>query len=315
MIGRSDGAGHAMFSRFTIYFDEVVRCGSIRGASQQLNISASAIDRQILNMEESIGAPLFERMPRGLRLTSAGEILIVHVRNWRRELKMAHAQIAGLQGNCRGEVTIGVAGGAAPAIIAQALAGFLGSNADISYHVSCVTLEDLRAMLDDGRADIGLVLGREAPAKLRVESSIVSQIGAVVRRDHALASLPEIRLARCYESGIIVPGTSMAQRGVLEDVWKRSIGEAITGVSSADSVELLRAMVLAGSGVGILTELDVRQDVDAGVLQFIPLADAKVPLSILSLVTPTRRILTSTSSVIVQQIVRFLLSVNQDRKS
>ena len=63
-----------MFSRFTVYFDEVVRAGSIRRASERLNISPSAIDRHILLMEENLGVQLFERMPQGLRLTAAGEV-------------------------------------------------------------------------------------------------------------------------------------------------------------------------------------------------------------------------------------------------
>jgi molybdenum-dependent DNA-binding transcriptional regulator ModE len=55
----------AMFSRFTLYFDEVARSGSLRRAAERLNISPSAIDRHILLMEENMGVALFERLPRG----------------------------------------------------------------------------------------------------------------------------------------------------------------------------------------------------------------------------------------------------------
>ena len=73
-----------MFSRFTLYFDAVVRAGSIRRASERLHISPSAIDRHILLMEENLGVQLFERLPQGLRLTAAGEVLVTHVQRWRR---------------------------------------------------------------------------------------------------------------------------------------------------------------------------------------------------------------------------------------
>ena len=53
------------FSRFTRYFDEVARQSSIRKASEKLNVSASAIDRQILRVEEDLGVALFERLPTG----------------------------------------------------------------------------------------------------------------------------------------------------------------------------------------------------------------------------------------------------------
>jgi DNA-binding transcriptional LysR family regulator len=61
------------FSRFLRYFMAVGRLGSIRKAADELNVSASAIDRQILNAEAELGMPLFERLPTGLRLTAAGK--------------------------------------------------------------------------------------------------------------------------------------------------------------------------------------------------------------------------------------------------
>jgi hypothetical protein len=51
------------------YFDAVRRAGSIREASRRLNVASSAVNRQILKLEAEIGAPLFDRLPGGLKLT------------------------------------------------------------------------------------------------------------------------------------------------------------------------------------------------------------------------------------------------------
>ncbi|MBL0932855.1 MAG: LysR family transcriptional regulator, partial [Alphaproteobacteria bacterium] len=69
-----------LHGRMLRYLDEIVRSGSIRKASARLNVASSAINRQLLALEAELGAPLFERLPRGLRLTAAGEMLIAHVR-------------------------------------------------------------------------------------------------------------------------------------------------------------------------------------------------------------------------------------------
>jgi DNA-binding transcriptional LysR family regulator len=61
------------------YFDMVRRCHSIREAARRLNVASSAVNRQILKLEDEVGAALFERLPGGLRLTAAGEILTRHV--------------------------------------------------------------------------------------------------------------------------------------------------------------------------------------------------------------------------------------------
>jgi DNA-binding transcriptional LysR family regulator len=76
------------------YLDEVSRLGSIRKAASRLNVASSAINRQILALENELGAPIFERMPRSLRLTSTGEVLIAHVRETLKGHQRVEAQIA-----------------------------------------------------------------------------------------------------------------------------------------------------------------------------------------------------------------------------
>ena len=75
------------FSRFAHYFIAVARCGSLRRAAEQLHISASAINRQILQAEEAFGTPLFERLPEGLRMTTAGELLYDNLLRWQKEFR------------------------------------------------------------------------------------------------------------------------------------------------------------------------------------------------------------------------------------
>src|SRR6516162_3551884 len=95
-----------LHSRLLRYLDEVARLGSIRRAASRLNVASSAISRQILALETEIGAPIFERMPRRLRLTATGEILIAHVRETLKSSLRATAQIEALKGLTRGEATI-----------------------------------------------------------------------------------------------------------------------------------------------------------------------------------------------------------------
>ncbi|MDH0912391.1 LysR family transcriptional regulator, partial [Rhizobium pusense] len=65
-----------LHARMLMYLDEVVRSGSIRKAAMKLNVASTAINRQIIALEEELGQPIFERMPRRLRLTATGEALI-----------------------------------------------------------------------------------------------------------------------------------------------------------------------------------------------------------------------------------------------
>ncbi len=91
------------------YLDAVAHHGSIRKAAEALHIASSALNRRILDLEEDVGSPLFERLPRGVRATAAGELFLAYVRRSLKELRMVEAQIDGLRGLVHGRVRIAVA--------------------------------------------------------------------------------------------------------------------------------------------------------------------------------------------------------------
>ncbi|MDI7066543.1 LysR family transcriptional regulator, partial [Klebsiella pneumoniae] len=102
-----------LHSRLLRYLDEVARSGSIRGAGEKLHIAPSAINKHLLLLEEEIGEPLFERLPRGLRPTPAGEILLAHVRRTILEYRQVEAEIRDLKTLQKGEVIIATVTGLA----------------------------------------------------------------------------------------------------------------------------------------------------------------------------------------------------------
>jgi DNA-binding transcriptional LysR family regulator len=71
-----------LLSQAARYFEKVAELQSVRQAATILCINPSAISRQILALEEELGLPLFERRPRGLKLTAAGQMLLAQVHRW-----------------------------------------------------------------------------------------------------------------------------------------------------------------------------------------------------------------------------------------
>ena len=106
-----------LHSRLLTYVDEVARTGSIRKAASRLNVAASAISRQILALETQLGTPLFQRLPKKLILTAAGEVLIGHIRQTLKELVRAQAKIEELKGLRRGEITVAMMSGLASNLV------------------------------------------------------------------------------------------------------------------------------------------------------------------------------------------------------
>src|SRR5205814_8065913 len=88
------------------YLDAVAHHGSIRKAAAALRIASSALNRRVLDLEADLGSPLFERLPRGVRATAAGELFLAYVRRSLKELRLVEAQIDGLRGLARGRVHV-----------------------------------------------------------------------------------------------------------------------------------------------------------------------------------------------------------------
>ena len=77
-VAPADNLGRTMNDRALRYFLAVVRIGSIRGAAEALNVSASAISRLVAELEAECGEALLERLPRGVTPTEAGRIVAEH---------------------------------------------------------------------------------------------------------------------------------------------------------------------------------------------------------------------------------------------
>ena len=89
----------------TFYY--VAKFGSFTKTGQQLNISQSAISRQIIELEYQVGQTLFKRLPRGLALTRQGQLLFQNAEKMFIYSELALAQIENEQSESQGELSIG----------------------------------------------------------------------------------------------------------------------------------------------------------------------------------------------------------------
>src|SRR5271169_2859252 len=88
-------------------FHAVAESGSFTKAAERLYISQPALSQQVAQLESSLGVKLFDRLPRGVRLTPAGQILAGHAARIQALDQQAQRQIQELKGLARGRLTIG----------------------------------------------------------------------------------------------------------------------------------------------------------------------------------------------------------------
>src|SRR5262245_31312172 len=79
-------------------FSVVAAEGNITRAARRLSTSQPAISKQLAELEDALGTPLFHRLPRGVRLTEAGQILRRHADRIFQEEGAAESELAALSG-------------------------------------------------------------------------------------------------------------------------------------------------------------------------------------------------------------------------
>ena len=269
------------FTRFFSYMEEIARLGSIRRAAEVLNVSASAIDKQLLRAEEELGVPLFERHPRGVRLTSAGELLMYRMRGWQKDMRAAASEIEELKGLRRGEVRIAVPQEAVTSFLPQALSGFLRENPRIFTSVRVAESDRVRQMVIAGEADFGLTFSPRPLPGVSVLRELPFRVLALMPED----GRKSVSLDRFFSRPVLVPDATSHLRDVLDNAAARA-GVELAPVMTSNSLELLRQLVREGCGHGVIAACpDAFEGAGAG-LAALPLRGAALPDLTMALISP-----------------------------
>ncbi len=297
-----------VFSRFMRYFLEVARQGSIRKASETLHVSASAIDRQILAAEEELGVPLFERLSSGLKPTAAGELLLTSAGRWSREFERLHAQIDDLVGLRRGHVRVAVidalSKGFVPRTIHEIRCDFPG----VTVELRVLDNIAVQGVVQRGEVDFGLMLAPQSSKDIVVQNHRDIRLGIVTQPSHELARRDGVRFSRCIGHPVVTPAEPLAlceQVSALE----ASTGVTLSPVASSDNIQMIKSLVADGVGIGILTSLDVMEEVRLGELAFVALTDAVLRPLPLALCIGQARQLSHAARLLLDRIEQALLKM------
>ncbi len=290
-----------LHSRMLTYLDEVARCGSIRKAAGRLNVASSAVNRQILSLEEELGTPVFERLRKRLRLTATGELLIAHVRQTLKDHQKVRARIEDIKGLRRGEVTIATMGTPAAYILPRVVKSFRKDHPGVKVVVKVLPVNDLVASVIAGEADLGFAFNLPAGPGMQVFSAVESRLGVVALPDHPLAKQTTASLAQCIGYPLIFPDNSMTLRELLDSSFAR-LAVRVEPVIETNSVELMKQSALLGLGITFLNAIDIEVERRVGEAAFIPLRDRNLGPQVLQVVHRSKGMLDVLPQLMADQL-------------
>lgn len=254
------------------YFLAVARFHSFTRAAEHEHVAQPSLSQQIRKLENELGAPLFDRLGRRIRLTALGERFLEHARRVLADLESARHDVDEMLGLSRGQVSIGVIPTVAPFLLPPALARCAREFPKVSISVREDLTNSLLRQLAEGEIDLALLSLPVKGPEFVAEPLLTDRMLLAVPSKHPLwrqrrrAALPDV----AHESFLLLKDGHCFRDDVLELCKASRMNPHV--VFEGGQLETLVAMVAAGAGVTLLPEMARRHYRHAGVrmLDFLP---------------------------------------------
>ena len=262
------------------YFLAVAGAGSVRAAARDLNVAASAVSRQLQQLEQSLGAALFDRSGRGLQLTPAGEVLLRGLRQASQAHERTLDELSALKGLQRGLLRIATVESVSVSILPDMLLRFAGAYPGIEVSVTVAGSEAVTDMLREHQADLGFTFNPSSLEGLVALASSDLHLGAVMSPQHPLAKAGKLALADCLSHPLAWPSRGLSLRAILDSV---PAARQVRPGFECNSLRLMASLARRGSCIAFQTVIGIEQELAARTLVFVPLTDKRLPVDRLRL--------------------------------
>jgi DNA-binding transcriptional LysR family regulator len=214
-------------------FLEVARLGSMRSASRTLHLGQPALSARIATLEDEVGARLFERTKRGVRLTLAGRALLPHAERALDAIDAGRSAISQVEQGDEGELVVAAASAITASVVPELVARFRRFHPGVHLYVHTGTAERILELVAFGSAQLGLIRETRPLRDPRLRGDDYALTQALLRE------------------------ASVSPYGVIE----------------VDSVDTARRLVALGLGVALLPSTAAAPEIEAGRLAPVGLQD------------------------------------------
>lgn len=244
---------------------------SIHRAAEAVHVTQPSASRQILDLEETLGVKLFERLPRGMQPTVFGVTMIRHARVALSGMAHAHSDVMALRSGLVGQVAIGSIVAPVMGAVPRAIAALKRHSPTlrISVHVdaSNVLMERLRA------GTLDFIIGRltDEAEGIVYEELAEERICVVVRDGHPLLARPQLQLADLADAPWILPPTGTVLRSRFDWMFRQDGQMPPRNVVETTAMPLILALMREMDGLHVMPLELAGHFAQQAMLQVLPL--------------------------------------------
>lgn len=251
-------------------FVAIVRSGGFSRAATALHLSQPAISRRLHLLEGELGAPLFERVRTGVRLTDAGRAFLPYAEALLASMRDGIEAVGALRGGKAGAVTLAVVGSLASTRLTQCLRDFRDSHAGIDVRIRTAMSAEVSELVRCGDATLGLRYDTD-PRRDLVSSTIHDEpMIAICSPRHRFARSRNVEPKSLAGEPWVTfpprPGRAVEPYASLFENRLAACGLGASEIIPIDSLTAQKRMVEAGFGLALLPRSSVDEELRAGTL-------------------------------------------------
>jgi DNA-binding transcriptional LysR family regulator len=243
----------------------IAETGSFTACGRKLNVSQSAISRQILLLEEELGEPLFLRVGRQVRMTAAAESLVQLGQRVFLDVRETVGAITDRTRELRG--TLRLSGGMTvclyvfPPLLKHLRRVHPHLDVRLTVALAGKSVQEIRG----GRVDAGLLTLPVEETDLMTVPALREELLLIASPTHQLAKRRKVLARDLARLPFVLFEVGSATRKVIDNFFATQNIEP-TIVMDTENVEIIKAMVKTGLGIGIVPYQAVAREVKAGQL-------------------------------------------------
>ena len=256
-----------------VAFVEVARLGSVSRAADALFVTQPALTARVQALERELGAPLFVRTPRGMKLTDTGEAFLPYAARALEALADGRRLVHAFERGGAGRLALGAAPAIGAYVLPALLKRFSAGHPRVSVSVKTGHSEEVLELVLQEEVDVGLVRALRHP-EIVSTPLYDDRLILVVEPEHPFAARGRVALEEMSREQLVLFDRTSSYHELTNGFFRRA-GVVPGGIMELDNIDAAKKMVREGFGVALLPHTAVADELGAGVLRAVEIRDAE----------------------------------------
>ncbi len=249
------------------YFLAIAEHGTFSKAASKVFVAQSALSHQLAQLEDELGARLFERSRRGAELTEAGVVFHAYALSILRQVEDAASSVSGLTDSPAGKVVFGIPHSASQALALPLLNAVRQELPKVQLELTEELTGNLIRQLLAGSLHMAILFDDGALDDFISEPLVAEKMSLIYRADAGdKQTRANISFREALAKPLILPAQPHGVRPLIEQQAAQAGLLAPNVVAEISSISILRTSLLAGLGCTILPVMPLKAELDSGAL-------------------------------------------------